>query len=40
MAKVIITTDSTADLSKELIEKSGVKVISLYINPLQITELI
>ncbi len=32
MAKVIITTDSTADLSKELVEKSGVKVIPLYIN--------
>lgn len=32
MSKVIITTDSTADLSKELIEKNSVVVSPLYIN--------
>lgn len=32
MAKVLISTDSTADLSKELLEKNDIRVIPLYIN--------
>ena len=32
MSKVIITTDSTADLSKELIEKNSIIVSPLFIN--------
>lgn len=32
MRKVIITSDSTCDLSKELIEKYDIKIVPLYIN--------
>ncbi len=32
MSKVLISTDSTADLSKELLEKNGIRVVPLYIN--------
>lgn len=32
MAKVLISTDSTADLSKELLEKNNIRVVPLYIN--------
>ena len=32
MSKIIITADSTADLSKELAEKYQIKMVPLYIN--------
>ena len=32
MNKIIITADSICDLSPELVEKSGVKIIPLYVN--------
>ena len=32
MAKIILSSDSTSDLSKELIEKLGLKIIPLFVN--------
>lgn len=32
MAKIILTSDSTSDLSQELIEKTGLKIIPLIVN--------
>ena len=32
MAKIIITSDSTSDLSQELIEKIGLKIVPLIVN--------
>ena len=32
MSKIIITSDSTCDLSEELIKKHDIKIIPLYVN--------
>ena len=32
MSKIIIATDSTCDLSQEIIQKYGIEIIPLYVN--------
>ena len=32
MSKIAIVTDSTADISRELIEKNNIRVVPLYVN--------
>ena len=32
MSKLIITSDSTCDLSKEILEQYDIKIVPLYIN--------